>query len=68
MAKFEKRASSSVVELFEVSYVACEANMILKALSMLAQKYRDQVVALHEMYGLSRKRSVDEQALSLVCE
>ncbi|WP_105416464.1 nucleotidyltransferase domain-containing protein [Neorhizobium sp. T25_27] len=65
-AKFEKRASARVLADLAMSYPPCEGEAILAALRLLVGGYRNQVLALHEKFQLSRPRENDMAALDIV--
>lgn len=66
MAKFEKRASGDILSVLAASYCLCESDAILAALRSLVRVYRNQVLALHEKFQLSRPLKNDMTALDMV--
>jgi hypothetical protein len=66
IAKFEGRASGDVLTALKSSYCPCEADSILAALRPLVQIYREQVLALHKKFQLSRSAEYDIAALDVV--
>jgi len=66
LAKFEKRASGTILASFATSYCQCDGEAILAALGSLVSVYRNQVVALHEKFHLSRPLTNDLAALAVV--
>ncbi len=66
LAKFEKRASGMVLASLATSYCQCDGEAILASLSSLVSVYRNQVVALHEKFRLSRPLTNDLAALDVV--
>ncbi|MFA1624866.1 nucleotidyltransferase domain-containing protein [Rhizobium mongolense] len=66
MAKFDNRASGEVLSSLAMSYCPCLDEAILAALSSLARAYRNQVLALHEKFQLSRPLRNDVAALDMV--
>jgi hypothetical protein len=66
MAKFDKRANGTVLTDLTMSYCACEGEAILAALRSLVRTYRNQVLALHEKFQLSRPLKNDMAALDIV--
>ena len=65
-AKFDHRASSDVLTVLRASYCPCEANAMLGALRSLVQIYRDQVLAMHRKFQLSRPIENDIKALNVI--
>jgi hypothetical protein len=66
LAKFERRASDEVLAALRSSYSPCEGDAILAALRSLVRIYRNQVLALHEKFQLSRPLKNDIAALEVV--
>lgn len=66
MAKFDKRASGTVLTDLTMSYCLREGEAILAALRSLVRTYRSQVLALHEKRQLSRPLKNDMAALDIV--
>lgn len=66
IAKFDSRASGDVLTILGSSYCPCEADAILKALHSLVQLYRNQVLALHKKFRLSRPIENDITALKVI--
>lgn len=63
VAKFDRRGSDDVITALKESYCACESGAILKSLRQLAQTYRQQIIRLHDRFGLQRPLSSDLEAL-----
>lgn len=66
MAKFDRRASGDVLTALRSSYCPCEGDAILAALRSLLQLYRNQVLALHAKFQLSRPIENDLAALEAI--
>jgi len=66
LAKFEKRASSTILASLATSYCQSEGEAILAALRSLVFAYRNQVIAMHEKFRLSRPLKNDLAALDAV--
>lgn len=66
MAKFDKRASGKILTDLARSYCPCESDAILAALRSLVRCYRNQVLALHDKFQLSRPLKNDMAALDKV--
>lgn len=66
MAKFDRRGSAEVRVALGASYAPCDADAILTAVRSLVPLYRDQVVALHRQFTLSRPLENDLAALNVV--
>ncbi|RWP57506.1 nucleotidyltransferase domain-containing protein [Mesorhizobium sp.] len=66
VAKFDRRASGDVLNALRSSYRPCEGDAILAALRSLVQMYRNQVLALHEKFQLSRPIENDITALEAI--
>jgi predicted nucleotidyltransferase len=66
MAKFDKRATGDVLAVLKASYCQCEGDAILAVLFSLVRLYRNQVLALHEKFGLSRSLDNDVAAIELL--
>lgn len=66
MAKFEKRGSCAVLADLDKSYCPCEGEAVSAALRSLVRGYRNQVLALHEKFQLSRPLKNDMAALDIV--
>lgn len=66
MAKFDSRASGDVLRILKASYCPCEAGATLAALRSLVQVYRNQVLALHHKFQLSRPLENDITAFTAV--
>jgi hypothetical protein len=66
MAKFDRRASGDVLTVLRSSYCPCGADAILAALRSLVQMYRNQVLALHKKFQLSRPVENDIAALEVI--
>ncbi|RWK44303.1 nucleotidyltransferase domain-containing protein [Mesorhizobium sp.] len=66
MAKFDRRASGDVLAVLRSSYCPCEGDAILAALRSLVQIYRNQVLALHQKFQLSRPVENDITALEVL--
>lgn len=68
MAKFDHRASSDALTVLRASYCPCEADAMLTALRSLLPVYRNQVLALHTKFQLSRPVKNDIAALNVIDE
>jgi hypothetical protein len=66
MARFEGRASSDILIALMCSYRPCEGDVIVAALRALARVYRNQVLALHKKFQLSRPIENDLAALKTI--
>ncbi|OHV79006.1 nucleotidyltransferase domain-containing protein [Rhizobium sp. LCM 4573] len=66
MAKFERRASPTVLAALKSSYAPCKAEAILPALRLLTGFYRGQLMELHGKFAISRKLAFDIEALDIV--
>lgn len=66
MAKFERRASRDVLTVLRSSYCPSEGDAILAALRSLLHAYRNQVLALHQKFQLSRSVENDITALKAI--
>ena len=66
MMKFEKRATGDILAALRSSYCPCEGDAILAALRSLAHIYRNQVLALHMKFPLSRPVENDVTALKVI--
>jgi predicted nucleotidyltransferase len=66
MSKFDMRASGEVLIILSNSYCLCQGDAILAALRSLAHLYRDQVLALHEKFKLSRPLKNDIASLEVI--
>lgn len=66
VAKFDRRGSHDVITALKESYCSCESGAILKSLRQLAQTYREQIIELHDRFGLQRPLSSDLEALDIL--
>lgn len=66
IAEFDRRASTKVHAALTNSYCPCERDAILAVLRSLAKLYREQVLALHEKFKLSRSIENDITALEVL--
>ena len=62
----EKRASQPLIEAFKNSYVGLDAASIEQALLRLLVVYREQIIALHKQFGLSRPLKNDLYAIDVI--
>lgn len=66
MQKFERRASGDILAALRSSYCPCEGDAILAALRSLVHIYRNQVLALHNKFQLSRSVENDISACKAI--
>ncbi len=66
VAKFDMRGSPAVLAALKASYCPCETDAVVKALRVLAETYRAQIIGLHDKFGLLRPLATDFEALDIV--
>ena len=62
----EKRASQPLIEAFKNSYAGRDAVSIEQVLLRLLVVYREQIIALHKQFGLSRPLKNDLYAIDVI--
>jgi predicted nucleotidyltransferase len=65
-AEFERLGSRAVVDVLSSSLDGSGAEQVAQALARLMEVYRDQIIALHDRFGLERPLAHDLEALSVV--